>query len=73
MAEPKNANYLQILDLLKKINQNDLVKLTNYLNEITLSEWLYSFRKKMQKSPISEEEILSLAKETRGDIYANSH
>ncbi len=71
-VEPKTS-YKQAINIIKKMNQKDKIKLANYINEITLKDWLIYFRKRMRNIPISFDEITTIVEKVRQARYESSN
>ena len=71
-VEPKTS-YKQAINIIKKMNQKDKIKLANYINEITLKDWLIDFRKRMRNIPISFDEITTIVEKVRQARYESSN
>jgi hypothetical protein len=62
-------NYEQAINLINNMNQSDKEKLSDYLNEITLQQWLLSFRNRMKNIPVTFDEITEIVEEVRKRSY----
>ncbi|OGU37825.1 MAG: hypothetical protein A2X61_01730 [Ignavibacteria bacterium GWB2_35_12] len=73
MPVETKTSYKQAINIIKKMNQKDKVKLANYINEITLKDWLIDFRKRMKNIPITFDEITEIVEEVRQARYESSN
>ncbi len=73
MPVETKTSYKKAINIIKKMNQKDKVKLANYINEITLKDWLIDFRKRMRNIPISFDEITTIVEKVRQARYESSN
>ncbi|MCL5992519.1 MAG: hypothetical protein M1419_10545 [Bacteroidetes bacterium] len=73
MPVETKTSYKKAINIIKKMNQKDKVKLANYINEITLKDWLIDFRKRMKNIPITLDEITEIVEEIRQTRYESSN
>ncbi len=63
----------RIKNEVSNLNKNEFDDLISYLNDINKNRWLNNFITRNKNIDISEEEILSLVKESRKEIYESSN
>ena len=73
MPVETKTSYKKAINIIKKMNQKDKIKLANYINEITLKDWLIDFRKRMRNIPISFDEITTIVEKVRQARYESSN
>ena len=73
MPVKTTTSYKQPISLIKRMNQKEKVKLAEYINEITLKDWLIDFRKRMKNIPISFDDITKIVEEVRQARYESSN
>jgi hypothetical protein len=73
MPATMTSSYNQVIDIINKLDKNEKAKLAQYLNNITLSEWLNDFREQMKDIPITFDEITELVEEVRQERYDSCH
>jgi hypothetical protein len=66
-------NYNQVKKMINQMNRSEKERLSEYLDEITISDWLVNFRNKMKNSPITYDEITDMVEEVRERNYENSN
>ncbi|MBI5325726.1 MAG: hypothetical protein HZB41_10740 [Ignavibacteriae bacterium] len=73
MAVKTTTSYKQAISLIKQMNQKEKVKLADYINEITLKDWLIDFRNRMKNIPITLDEITTIVEEVRQAKYGSNN
>lgn len=63
----------RIKNEVSNLNKNEFDDLISYLNDINKNRWLNNFITRNKNIDISEEEILSLVKESRKELYESSN